>query len=42
MGRFQGTKESVELALGSVITHSNDPGITNKRAQDTLQITDAS
>ena len=34
-------KESAELALSWVKTHSYDLGITNKRAQDPLRIPDA-
>ena len=34
-------KESAELALSCVKTHSYDLGITNKRAQDPLRIPNA-
>jgi ATP-dependent Lon protease len=38
---FQGIKESAELALSWVKTHSYDLGITSKRAQDPLRIPSA-
>jgi len=41
MSRFQVIKESAELALSWVKTHSYSLGITSKRAQDPLRIPDA-
>ena len=38
---FQVIKESAELALSWVKTHSYDLGMTSKRAQDRLRIPDA-
>ena len=41
MSRFQAIKESAELVLSWVKTHSYSLGITSKRAQDPLRIPDA-